>query len=492
MALEAAARRSPFTDLPPCLGGTQGLQAVPPSGATAEFLKSDLCPTCPFDASCPGAPRTAQDRITDSLRSVLGPLPTWYAHQTPPRVLILSSLGHDNVYYGSTLPGLAHTLRERGVPVEVVSPWLAQWDPGDLAVSGEDAPYELRWRALMSRFGAAGTSDGFFQRARTAVERTATRWRNSGALPLSPRRPGRPAPIDLEQRLRQHDLGSFDLIIASDLSAAGLALATGRLGDSARVVVTDFHLLRGMDDFAARWLVPPERPHDGGWWPSRHLVLESPFPGYARLYTNYGVPLEQIAWRPYALYPGHFRPGPDVRECRVIMSGGTHLRDLPMLEAATERLPASVHPLLLYDQGERFEANPHLLHEGHVPLRSFYRAIAQSRFVVVPLREEMDRAAGVTVVAMALMAGRPVVATSIAATRDYILDGTDGLLVPPGDPGALADAITRLDTDATLLSRLAAGARETGRRLSTDNWADQIVSARPLQPVSTSLGWRNW
>jgi glycosyltransferase involved in cell wall biosynthesis len=93
---------------------------------------------------------------------------------------------------------------------------------------------------------------------------------------------------------------------------------------------------------------------------------------------------------------------------------------------------------------------------------------------------------------MALTAGRPVVATSITATRDYIQDGTDGLLVPPGDPSALADAITRLDTDATLLSRLAEGARDAGRRLSTDTWADQIVSARPLQPVSTPGGWRNW
>ena len=95
-------------------------------------------------------------------------------------------------------------------------------------------------------------------------------------------------------------------------------------------------------------------------------------------------------------------------------------------------------------------------------------------------------------VAMALGAGRPVVATSIAATRDYIQDGTDGLLVPPGDPGALADAIARLDTDTALLSRLAAGARDAGRRLTTEYWADQIVGGRPLHPVWTPRGWRSW
>jgi glycosyltransferase involved in cell wall biosynthesis len=210
------------------------------------------------------------------------------------------------------------------------------------------------------------------------------------------------------------------------------------------------------------------------------------------LYTNYGVPTENVAWRPFALYPGHFAPGPDVNECRVIMSGGNHLRDLQTLRLATERLPGGVHPVLLYDQGEPFEGNAHLLYEGHVPLRSFYHAIAHSRFVVVPLRDEVHRAAGVTVMAMALLAGRPVVASSIAATRDYIQDGTEGLLVPPGDPDALADAIARLDGDATLLSRLAIGARETGRRLTTEYWADQIVSGRPLHPVWTPHGWRSW
>jgi glycosyltransferase involved in cell wall biosynthesis len=247
-----------------------------------------------------------------------------------------------------------------------------------------------------------------------------------------------------------------------------------------------------MDDFAARWVVPPARPHEGGWWPSPQLVLESPFPGYVNLYTNYGVPLEQIAWRPYALYPGHFAPGPDVSECHFIMSGGNHLRDLDVLRLATDRLPAGVHSVLLYDQGERFEGNAHLLHEGEVSLRSFYHAIAHSRFVVVPLREDVYRAAGVTVIVMALMAGRPVVATSTAATRDYIQDGTEGLLVPPGDANALADAIARLDTDAALLSRLAAGARHASTRVTTEHWADQIVSGQPLHPVWTPRGWRNW
>jgi glycosyltransferase involved in cell wall biosynthesis len=44
----------------------------------------------------------------------------------------------------------------------------------------------------------------------------------------------------------------------------------------------------------------------------------------------------------------------------------------------------------------------------------------------------------------AWMMGRPVIGASIAATRDLVSDGEDGLIVPPADPPALADAILRL------------------------------------------------
>src|ERR1051325_3117666 len=74
-ALEAAAHRSPFANLPLCLGGTQSSRAATLTRARAEFVKSEMCPTCPFDASCPGAPRTVQELIADSLASLLRPSP---------------------------------------------------------------------------------------------------------------------------------------------------------------------------------------------------------------------------------------------------------------------------------------------------------------------------------------------------------------------------------------------------------------------------------
>ena len=44
----------------------------------------------------------------------------------------------------------------------------------------------------------------------------------------------------------------------------------------------------------------------------------------------------------------------------------------------------------------------------------------------------------------AFAAGTPVVASDIAGYRDVVRDGVDGVLVPPADPQALAEALRDL------------------------------------------------
>lgn len=69
-------------------------------------------------------------------------------------------------------------------------------------------------------------------------------------------------------------------------------------------------------------------------------------------------------------------------------------------------------------------------------------------------------AEGVPVVLMEAMAMEvPCVATWITGIPELIHDQVDGLLVPPADPVALADAIVRLMDDRDLCSRLGAAAR---------------------------------
>jgi glycosyltransferase involved in cell wall biosynthesis len=61
-------------------------------------------------------------------------------------------------------------------------------------------------------------------------------------------------------------------------------------------------------------------------------------------------------------------------------------------------------------------------------------------------------------------AGKPVVATRVGGIPDMIDDGRDGLMVPPGNPQALADAMLRLVQEPGLRETLGAAARERAAR----------------------------
>jgi glycosyltransferase involved in cell wall biosynthesis len=59
----------------------------------------------------------------------------------------------------------------------------------------------------------------------------------------------------------------------------------------------------------------------------------------------------------------------------------------------------------------------------------------------------------------AMRAGIPVVLTDVIGNRDTVAHGLSGLLVPPDDPAAIADAVLRLLADAGLRQRMIDGAR---------------------------------
>ncbi len=64
----------------------------------------------------------------------------------------------------------------------------------------------------------------------------------------------------------------------------------------------------------------------------------------------------------------------------------------------------------------------------------------------------------------AMASGLGVVATPVGAVEDIVKDGETGLLVPPGDDVALADALARLVEDGELRQRLGAAAQAFQRQ----------------------------
>jgi glycosyltransferase involved in cell wall biosynthesis len=72
-----------------------------------------------------------------------------------------------------------------------------------------------------------------------------------------------------------------------------------------------------------------------------------------------------------------------------------------------------------------------------------------------------------------LAAGRPLIAARVGAVAETLTDGEHALLVPAGDPDALASALRRLVADPALRSRLA----EAGRRLMVTRYSGACLAA---------------
>lgn len=68
----------------------------------------------------------------------------------------------------------------------------------------------------------------------------------------------------------------------------------------------------------------------------------------------------------------------------------------------------------------------------------------------------------------AMRAGKAIVATTVGGNGESITDGVEGLLVPPSDPVALADALEKLLSDSELRKRLGQNARNRFEREFTE------------------------
>src|SRR5207245_11340320 len=116
--------------------------------------------------------------------------------------------------------------------------------------------------------------------------------------------------------------------------------------------------------------------------------------------------------------------------------------------------------------------------EGRVEILGFRsqdevrELLRDATLFVLPSRTE-----GLPVVLMeALACGVPCISTPITGIPEIVRDGANGLLVPPGDPVALADAVERLLLNPEEQRRLARAARPsvegeydirlTGRRIA--------------------------
>lgn len=74
----------------------------------------------------------------------------------------------------------------------------------------------------------------------------------------------------------------------------------------------------------------------------------------------------------------------------------------------------------------------------------------------------------------AMACGVPVVATGVGGSAEFLVDGGNCLLSPPGDAAALAAALEKLADDPALRRRLVDGGLDTAADLGVDQLADEM------------------
>jgi glycosyltransferase involved in cell wall biosynthesis len=92
--------------------------------------------------------------------------------------------------------------------------------------------------------------------------------------------------------------------------------------------------------------------------------------------------------------------------------------------------------------------------------------LATAEVALAPMNDTLiNRARGLAKLLELMAAGLPIVAGRVGQAAEYIEDGRSGILVPPGEPAALARAALKLLADAPLRARLGQAARERVGRL---------------------------
>ena len=178
-------------------------------------------------------------------------------------------------------------------------------------------------------------------------------------------------------------------------------------------------------------------------------------------------------------------PGLPKEEFLLFVGELSRDKGLPTLLRAYELLGMKRPRLLLV--GRRTPDTPTYLPDGaemcaQWPHEYVMTAFRRCLFAVLP---SICLDACPTTVLEAMASGRPVVATTTGGIVDMIVDGENGLLVPPGDEHKLAEAMARLLNDANLRVRLAAGTQERVMRFT----ASAVVER--LEAVYTQVAPRN-
>jgi glycosyltransferase involved in cell wall biosynthesis len=173
---------------------------------------------------------------------------------------------------------------------------------------------------------------------------------------------------------------------------------------------------------------------------------------YAR---TFGWPAAKLAYIPLHTDPRLLEH--TTSDGDFVLAAGRTLRDYPTLIEAFKTIDT---PLVIVAGRASAElaATPNVSFRFDIPGPELIDLMARSIAVALPL-EEREISTGQSVLLQAMTLGKPVIATRVNGTEDYIDHMQTGILVPPRDPQAFREAIELLAGDPALRDRLGKAAR---------------------------------
>lgn len=197
-----------------------------------------------------------------------------------------------------------------------------------------------------------------------------------------------------------------------------------------------------------------------------------------------GIPASRVVQLRWLVDQKFWRP--QSGDTDMICAVGREMRDYPTLIEAIRDWPVRCHIAAKLDLRKQDQWRTDLQDSSRLPahvtvgprrfteLRELY---ARSRFIVIPLHPT-DTDNGVTVMTEAMAMGKAVICSRVDGQRDVLEHGVNGLLVPPGDPRALRQAIEHLWSRPDECARMGAAGRARIERFhSLDRFVADVRSA---------------
>lgn len=116
----------------------------------------------------------------------------------------------------------------------------------------------------------------------------------------------------------------------------------------------------------------------------------------------------------------------------------------------------------------------------------YLRFLERAMVVVIPLRET-QRSTGQASFLEAMAYGKPVIVADVIGSRDYVVDGENGLTYHPGDDGELREKIKDISTDEVLREKISIGGLvSVSTRYNKASYAKEVLSL--IEDVYLSVG----